>query len=444
MQNIFRQQYHGRNTIPNILIFLLIFINFVPFPPKGPIRFAPENLIYFFVILYILFNFKSVLNSKIDFSVILLFLLFFSLEFSINSFQGEPLRNFFPRIKSTILIFFIAVFCRNENDFMRMIKFFVLIATFNVLFGLLVFFIGEPFISIRIWFNEWSGTTIRIGKGSQLAGLYGMPHVFGYILSAVPILCFTLYINEKKIFWLFCLLICSVGLLLNAERSALLMNIIVFLILILRQRNRILLFFLFALCTCFVMIIQHQIVAPAQDIVHADEASYRAGSLTDRLKSTTSGEVFDRVKWSFYGIKTVLKYPLTGGTEADYAHEVYGDTSYVPTQSQIEDTLASHNHYVNTGLKAGILGWIIVILLLWRIVTLLRMDPSLFTDNQSFVTIIFGVKLALFAALGNAFFHNNGIMNSDPAASWMLAFLMAACSILHTHQPTIGGHAEYH
>jgi hypothetical protein len=341
-------------------------------------------------------------------------------------------------MKSIVMILAIAVFCSNGKYVVSTIKFFVIFATFSVVFGLLVYFVGEPFISIRQWFTASASTaeTISIGKGSQLTGLYCIPHIFGYMMAAVPILGFTLFLAEKRFFWIACLLISSIGLLLNAERSALLMNVVAFGVAFWRQKNRFLLLVSLVLCVVVVLLIQHVFISGSQNIIHRQESSYRAGSLSDRLKSTTIDEVIDRIKWQFHGIRTVLRHPLTGGTQTDYAHEVYAGKMSVLSQRQIKNTLSSHNHYINIGLKTGILGWIILAILLWRIAVMLRVDVAPFDRKQNLAMIALGVKLSVTATMGNAIFHNAGLFTHEFASSTVLAFLMAIYGIVKTCQPT--------
>jgi hypothetical protein len=445
MQGFYPRQHADRKIIPFLLILVLLFFKFIPFPVISTIGFAPENFIFLLLGFSLVFCVRTLVQSKGSFLIILLLFLYYSLEFAINLVQGDLGIVFISQIKSILMILAIAAFCSNEKYIVSVIKVFVVLATFSVVFGMLVYFVGEPFISLRQWFTATVSTaeTIFIGKGSQLTGLYCIPHIFGYVMAAVPILCFTLFIAEKEFLWMGCLLICSIGLLLNAERSALLMNIVVFALVFWRQKNRFLLLVSLVLCVIAVLLTQHVFVSRSQNIVHQQEASYRSGSLSDRMKTTTSDEVIDRIKWQIHGIRTVLKHPLTGGTQTDYAHEVYAGKMGALSQRQIEKTLASHNHYVNVGLKAGILGWIILAILLWRIAVMLRVDVASFAGKQPLATIALGVKLSVVATLGNAVFHNNGLLSSEFASSTVLAFLMAIYGMVRSYRPTRPIYAAY-
>ncbi|WP_028319406.1 O-antigen ligase family protein [Desulfobulbus elongatus] len=445
MKSSYPPQHADRQIIPFLLILAILFFKFISFPVINTFGFAPENFLFLLLGFILIFFVRTLVQLKGSFLIIILFFLFYSLEFIINLLQGDHGIGFIPQIKSIFMIIGIATFCSNEQNIVSAIKFFVVLATFSVVFGLLVYFIGEPFISIRQWFTASSSTaeTIFIGKGSQLTGLYCVPHVFGYMMAAVPILCFTLFLAEKRFFWMGCLLVCSIGLLLNAERSALLMNIVVFGLVFWRQKNRFLLLPSLVLCVIAVLLIQHVFVSRSQNVVHLQEASYRSGSLSDRMKKTTSDEVVDRIKWQLHGIRAVLKHPLTGATQSEYAHEVYAEKMDTPSQRQVESALASHNHYVNVGLKTGIWGWMILAILLWRIAVMLRSDMAPFSEKQSLATIALGVKLSVIATMGNAVFHNNGLFSSEFASSTVLAFLMAIYGMVQSCQPTRPIYAAY-
>jgi hypothetical protein len=53
-----------------------------------------------------------------------------------------------------------------------------------------------------------------------LAGLYGPPHIFSYMLAAVPVLSVTMYLLERRLVWLGWMLLMLLGLFINAERAA--------------------------------------------------------------------------------------------------------------------------------------------------------------------------------------------------------------------------------
>ena len=435
MQNNNIVFYKKQRIFPFILVLSVFFIKFVPFPMITFLGFAPENFIFLLLAIYLFLNSSIIFESKSILFIISLFSVFYLLELFFDILQNEPSISIAPQVRSILLIFSVAFFCSNKERFILSLKFFVSLIVFSVVFGAFVYFIGEPFISIREWFTRSASTyeSAFIGRGSQLTGLYGLPHIFGYVMAGAPILCFTLFLAVRRFVWLVFLLISSVGLLLNAERSALLMNVIVFSIILWRQRNRFLLFIALSLCVIIIAIFQHIFIPASIDtedtyntnISGQYRTSYRAGSLNDRLNTTTTGEVFDRIKWQLYGIKAVFKHPLIGVTQSQYAHEVYSDSLSAPNQKQIERTLSPHNHYVNVGLKAGIWGWIILSALLWRIVIMLKTNTSIFVSDQPLVVLALGVKLSVVATMGNALFHNAGLFSGELASITTLAFLMA-------------------
>jgi len=422
---------------PSILLLLFFTIKFIPFPVIKSIGFAPENIIIMLMGIYLLFHFTKVILLKRKIIVVLfLIAAYFVLKSLFDFLHGEQAKIPLDSIRMILSMLFLIVVCTTERRFLFAIKIFVVLTVINVLFGMLVYLIGEPFISVRQWFVASNTTSIAakvviIGKGSQLSGIGMPPHAFGYLMAATPILCASLFLAERKNIWLLCLLVCFVGLLLNAERSAFLMNVVVFAVFILQQRNRLFLLCIFVLCTGITFGAQYIIRSASVDSASNQEASFTYGDMSNRIGKTNINEAMERIKFQMNGIRTVLKHPFSGATNRDYTEEVLAGKVAVITDRRLNTTMAPHNNYVNAGIEIGIWGWLIFILLFIQIKHMLKYDSGYANMGISKAAVDFGIKLSVVAVFGNALFHNPGIFSADFATCTILSFLMA----LYTFEP---------
>jgi len=109
--------------------------------------------------------------------------------------RGEHVVNVISDIRTVLYVMFIVVFLgSNRNRLIKLLKLFVILTVVSVIFGMLVYFVGEPFASIRYWLGKSQSYNwdIFVGKGTQLSGMYCPPHIFGYMMGVVPVLCFAL------------------------------------------------------------------------------------------------------------------------------------------------------------------------------------------------------------------------------------------------------------
>lgn len=441
-------QSRNNKKLPLMLILTVLFFKFIPIPPLGGLGVAPENFVYLFTFFYFLINIADLkyLNRKI-YVVIMLLLIFFFFEFTFNLFQGESIRTVVSKLKLVFFMLFVTTFCATEKCIIKVLKFFVILSLLSVIFGFLVYFIGEPFTSIRQWLTAGQSTseTIIIRKGSQLTGIYCVPHVFGYLMAVLPVICLSLFMAEKKFIWGVGLFVASIGLLLNAERSALLLTTLIIGIIIWRQKQRIILFVTLFLCVFLTIIFQNWFMSAHATNSFREEASYRTGSLAERMKSSSVEEFIDRIKWQLHGVRTVLKHPFIGATQKDYAREVYSDNRNMigVSSRQIKTVLAPHNHYVNVGIKAGIWGWLILAALFWQIGSVIKSDFRRMGMKDNIVTIVLGLKLSVIAVLGNAVFHNAGIFSAEFASTTVLALLLALYGVAQSQQQERTVYATY-
>ncbi len=100
------------------------------------------------------------------------------------------------------------------------------------------------------------------------------------------------------------------------------------------------------------------------------------------------------------------------------------DSSELLGSDEVQETLASHNHYVNIAVNAGVLGWVVG---LWFFVVLWRMhriSVERYRCNRPAYIRHCGITLALLAALMNAFFTTRAF-SPDLMTCFLVGLLIA-------------------
>lgn len=430
-------EYSKKNNSPKtpwmafFIIQLLLILHFIPLPRLFGMPFAPVNLVFLFsgLFLFIKFNIFARLNKRVFFLFVLLIFYFF-MEFSFSLIRGESGGSVIGKLRIIYFMFFITVFLISEKHILSLIKTFVFLTVFSVIFGTLLYLFGEPFTTIREWLAGSQSTTetIIIGKGSMLTGIYCIPHIFGYLLAITPIICLSLYFAEKKIIWMVFFTVCLIGLLLNAERSALLMNVFVISIFIIKQKKRAMMIFVILFSFMGFVLAQKHLFIDSKTL-DASEANYTTGNLSERLAETSLDHVIKRLEWQLYGAGVVLKHPVLGATSEQYSMEMRKIRLGSSLSMSSAKELAPHNHYVNVGLKAGILGWGVMGIIFLIIIRIFFSDISSKLNNDKLKKNVIGLKLSVIAGLGNGIFHNAGLFSAELATCVSLAMLLTLYSI---------------
>lgn len=411
------------------LLLCLIVIKFINIPRVGGMPVAPINFFIMISMLFILLNLKELfyINIKIySFFLLLIIYLFIKLfiELAFQDFTGNLMGNLGIPLRTIIIMITWILVCNTTDKAILFVKIFLIMAAVSTVFGVLVYFYGEPFTSLRLFLNKThaSAGEIVISKGSNLAGFRGLPHIWGYMLAGVPIITAALYFYEKKLRWLLMLFVFIIGLFLNAERSALLMNMIVFLWWFVLDKQRVILkIFIFAIFISGLLAVPSLLkITGLSDTGIDSTGSIQQGTLNDRMSGTTIQHAIDRILWQYYGIKSVLQHPLVGPTHEEYLRNVHSLSQTIKFLTRYSGTPYPHNHYINIGMKIGITAWIIIVLIF---IILRKIDVEIMKDwrnDQKMTSLYTGIKLAIVAVLGNALLHNAGL----------LSFEFATCSII--------------
>lgn len=412
------------------LLAALILIQFFTIPALPGVNLAPENFVFLAAILAFGPKLARLAFASGRLSAAVLALLGFSLlawlhDLTSGGLVGSPGRH----MRAAVYILLLAHVCSYPVTRRQVMSLVVLVGVAQVIFASLVYFIGEPFMAIRAWMLQTaeSGDTV-IGRGSQIAGTYGAPHVFSYLLASFPFLAISLFLREKKVVWLGALIVLVLGLFLNAERSsaAVFFVGIFYLAIKTRQRTRNLTLLGVVLLALIGM---QQIIgsqAPATGPGAASESSYTHGTLADRLGGTSVDEVMDRIMYQAHGITSVFKHPLLGPTQLQYAREVAGEGGAVISGALAAAVMAPHNHYIDIGVHAGLGGWLLFLVCAWSLWKAQRtVKIAVRITRTAAQQEYLYVSAGLLAAMGNALFHNAGIFSPELATSTMVGLLLA-------------------
>lgn len=415
------------SRMARLLVSVLIIIQFFPIPPLPGLGFAPENLVFLVTGLYMMRRILRMLaRDRRVMQLTLLFLSYALLRAFHNLVHGiEPVVPF-EHLRITVFMLALAEVGAHEETMRKLIKLLLVIAAIQIVFGLLVYVFGQPFAGIRNWMLRVNVNEAFISKGSQLAGLYGPPHIFSYMLAALPVLSITMFLLERRLAWLGWMLLMLLGLFINAERAAMAALTICALTLVWKSSRALGSVLLVAIVGLSVVGVQQVVGYLSASESQQLGSAYSHGTLGERLGETSVGEIIGRIAYSFGGVQSVLQHPLVGPSRAEYVREALGkDSSELLASDEVQGTLASHNHYVNIGVNAGVLGWVVALWflnVLWRIH---RISVERYRRNRAAYIRHCGISLALLAAMMNALFHNSGIFSPDLMTCCLIGLLVA-------------------
>lgn len=163
-------------------------------------------------------------------------------------------------------------------------------------------------------------------------------------------------------------------------------------------------------------------------------------NLLYRIQQHDSGEFAGRIGLALGGALTVLDHPLTGGTAEDYQQRA-GELPLVTRFFMNKGLLpASHNSYVNAGMRAGMAGWLLLAGILAVAVRLLRLAVRHTRGRAGADPLVAAVRAGFIACLVNAFFHNQGVLSGEPM-TWALLALGASALAAPHWRPAPAGRA---
>lgn len=337
-------------------------------------------------------NRKIIIDTRLRFFLLLLFLFVISLSFFWAIDQTRALRkilfffSFFP-------IYFVSYALNSEkNNHLKTLKILFwssfiltvlsLIQFFSqFLIGLdqtlkimsqttAPFFLGQAFSEMVLAYPSW---LVNIGGKTILraTGSFPDPHLFSLFLNFSLPLFFYLYIKNKKIIYLIgCFLMLSASLLSFSRAS--------YLALIMGSIFSLILFGLFKYFVKKPVLISIVIAFFALLVITPNPVSQRFHATFDLSEKSNSERV---LMWEKAG-DTFLKYPLTGVGIGNFSR-------YVNPDSDLRDPTYAHNLFLDFAAEAGLFSLSILILLLLTPFYQAIKTPSLFNKFLAVSFLIF-------------------------------------------------------
>ena len=409
------------------LLAALIIIQFFPIPPLPGLGFAPENVVFLITGLYMLRPIVRMLGrDRRVMQLTALFLVYALLRMFHNLVHSIAPIVPFEHFRIVIFILALAQICADDIMLRKIIKLLLVVAAIQIVFGLLIYVFGSPFADIRNWMLRVNVYEAFISKGSQLAGLYGPPHIFSYMLAAVPVLSVTMYLLERRLVWLGWMFLMLLGLFINAERAAMAALAFCTLLLVWKTSRALGSLLIVAIVGLGLVGVQQVVSYLSVSNEQQPGSAYAHGTLTERLGETSIEEIVGRIGYSLGGVSSVLKHPLLGPSRAQYVREALDkDSGELLASGEVQGTLASHNHYVNIGVNAGVLGWVVAVWFFAILRRMHRISVERYRRNRPAYIRHCGITLALLAALMNAFFHNSGVFSPDLMTCLLIGLLIA-------------------
>ena len=397
-------------SITSLLMFFALFLEIIPVYRIPYLQIAPDNLIYGFVLVIFLSNFKTYskrMNKYIGW-IIVSYVLYQLLKVIMGKYSGMEAGNqyFIIRDISILLIFQMAI---DKVNYSKFLKIFTILLFVSMFLGILIYIFGEPFASLRM--EILNDPFMRYyGKGDRIAGFYKKIFTFGYLLAALPVLIFTFYKKERKFYWLIMLFISIFGLLLNAERATMILSstVIIFLSFKWFKGSKKIPIFISII---IVLIAIQQFYLKGTTVEHGFY----------RIDSTSSDEIHWKLAKQYAAFLSILKNPLTGGDRGVYKNIYYSWAGYSPN--------APHNAYVNIGMYGGVLGWLLFLIFAYNIVKIIKIFRSETKKNYSFRILYQGISGAFLGVLGVGLFHNAGIFDGETTSFILLMFLIAGSTL---------------
>lgn len=408
--------YSVRNTKLKIsiavfyLVFFLLFFSVIPIYKISNLPVSPENVLYILIVMFLITYWKIKNNNHVII-IIICYSSYHFLKYLIQFYlRGSEINLIFLYRDISLLLLFSMI--TNKKLYVKLLKSYSYILFFSMLFGLLIFFFGEPFDNLRIKIIN-NPTYIMYGyytKGMRVVGFHPSIFSFAYPLSILPVLLFTFYTLEKKWFILIMLFVSIIGVILNGERTTFLFSLVVIVILFRKwyKGSKKIIYIITIIIFGFLM----------QNFL----TNYiKSEHSVDRLVTSRKEEVYWRLTKQYAGFLSVLKHPITGAETEEYEALVYSWTGLTPSYV--------HNTYVNVGMHAGLLGWLLLIIFFIytkKIINIFKSKSFSYPD----LTILFqGVVGAFLSVLAVGFFHNAGIFTSERSTFILLGFLIAGSSL---------------
>jgi len=419
-----------------IITIFIVFLWIIPVDFEaliGPILDL-RNVAYF-IVLFSMLPFLAIIISemhKVSKIILILFVAYFIFEAFLYYHQTGKFKSMYYAIWMCLSISTIFYVGSSSSRISLLFKAVILYIAFSAIYGLLMIFIGEPFIGFR---NRLIGMPanqimasnvygfIREQDINRLVGFSKSIFAFGYQLCILFIGSYALVQYSKtkkgKYFWSIVLITAAIAIFANGERSAALSSLLGILFLIFVESKKYRSSLSRALFSGFlIMIIVYVTITPIPK---------KRISLPSRVEETRPSEVKARFYQQVAGMKTIMISPL-GPSKKSYLGIA---RSYDAVRSHYGRKItAPHNHFINVGFRSGWVGIFLMFLIFINIkkcVTVFRFKANHMEDR--FIWIYYGIVVSFAANLLNSCFHNTGLFFAEPGGMLMLGLIGAGASL---------------
>lgn len=428
-----------QSSFIHYLLLIVIIMEIITLPVLPIIGVAPINIVLLFAVLAIMFNFKQLPVLSPVVTKIILLLLFFDIYDYILGWSLDKDNVIFPMatIRKCIELTLFALACTKPVELKRIIFTISIGITISAMFGLLIYHIGEPFQSIRDWLLQSTKVKSGIsGKGMWISGLSGEHFLFGYLIGVAPVIALVCtQLSRFKWIWIILFLLMSYTLYLNAERAALVGALLGVAYLLIRWRLVKTLY----VCIGVSLFLAAYVLKPNTEMV-AMESSVHGASLTSRFVKTDAGTT-ERLDWLKAGILSVLEHPFSGVSDQEY-QSAFFENDITVVNSPDRKIPYVHNHYVNTGLKIGIIGWMIVFFYLQALNKIFKQIFAVSVTEEQERKIFEGGAIALISVMLVALFHNSGIFFNEPVTVCLTGLLIAIYQALYNQKNSLSSNCR--
>lgn len=429
---------------------LALLALFVPMPRLG-LPVSPENLIYLsFLVLVFAGTLPGGLRMPRPVRLLgALAVVFMVAQFVIKGwFFGEPIAE--PMLVRRVLL--LAMACtaiRDRPSFQGAAVCVIFGVLVSGIVGLFTVFQIEPVASLFNRFLEVGVEDLDVlDRRSDLAtkrlmGLRGSVYGFSYLTAPAYLLLCGLVADalRRRATGRVAACLVAMGLvlacmLLNAERSAFLALAIglVHLVFAIRRADVTLVALAPLAAGLLGLFAWNDLLLSRQDDAQ--------NNFLQRIENHDNGEVEGRIGLALGGALTVLEHPLTGGSQEDYQRTA-GSLRLVSGFFMNKGLLpASHNSYVNAGMRAGVLGWILLAGMLVFALRITRQATRASRIAGSADPVAIAVHAGVLACLVNALFHNQGLLSGEPMTWAVLALGAGALAMYRPHPAAPGGPAR--
>ncbi len=386
--------------------------------------------------LFLIANVEKVLGALHKRALLLLGLFFsYSLaEAFVSLIRVDKIPFTWTNIWTPLLLLLLFYAARTPRKLELMFSSCLLIIAFSAAFGLLMTFVGGPFL--YFWERAIASPDahdrmlLEVVMRGRVLGLSSWIFEFSYQVAAMTAGSLAALLGARhrhhRLLWSFVFLLSCTSLVMCGERSALIGAAVGTVFVVRKSGIKMTWMKLLLLVPIAWWVLFGNFADALQAHLGHSEGTY----LKQRLGGESSGEYRARLQMQIAGAATVLKNPLGASIET-YQTEAWNTSQdvrmFFGTSSAIP---SSHNHFIQVGMHSGWIGWLIAaltILMTARCIRSFNLKTSVCDSRYGWVYC--GIVGGFLATIVNSLFHNAGLFFGEASAVVFLGLIGAGASI---------------